>query len=238
MFKRNVVDLKAYTYMPKLIDFNVLTYQEKTFPNWFKRIKNYYDQIDEVSGIMGKGPTIQACPGIRDFMTKPIHFKMWCDVIIKIWPEGMMTYKSAPGADFLCGVHGKEQYGNEIYGEDRIAVKFDSPWHLFSNSDTEYLMMESHYSSNFFRKNGLFSSPGILNFKNQHSTNIHINFPVKKEPYEIQFKFGQPLVSLFPLTEKKINFSIDSISKEDFFATSDIFPSVFTGRYFKRITKK
>lgn len=235
MFNKNV-ELKACTYIPKLLDLDVLTYQEKTFPSWFKKIKNW-TELDEVSGIEVKGATIQACPGIRDFMTKPIQIKMWCDVVIKIWPEGLMTYKAAPGADFICGVHGKEQYGDEIYGEDRIAVKFESPWHFFSNSKTEYLMMENHYANNFFRKNGLFSSPGILNFKHQHSTNVHVNFPIKKEPYEIHFKFGQPLISIFPLTEKKIKFSQHAVTKEEFFSSSDVFPSVFTGRYFKKEIK-
>lgn len=188
---------------------------------------------DENTGIDFKSPTVHSCPGIRDFIEMPIHIKMWCDATIKIWPEGMMTFKATHDSDFNCGVHGSEQYGNDIY-KNRIAVKMVSPWHITSKSNVQFLMMESHYSTNFFRENGLFSSPGILNFNHQASSNVHINFPIKSEPYEIQLKYGQPLVSMFPMTEGKINLEFEKTSFDNFRNLAEGFPSVWTGRYYKK----
>lgn len=233
MFYKKTHDFTIYSYQDKFLNSNLIGFDPKQKPDWLKKLKSFNMSFDENTGINFKSPTIHSCPGIRDFIEIPIHIKMWCDATIKIWPEGIMTYKSTHDSDFNCGVHGTDQYGKDIY-QNRMAVKLISPWHIQSKSNTKFLMMESHYSSNFFRENGLFSSPGVLNFKDQASTNVHINFPVKSEPYEIQLKYGQPLVSLFPLSESKIKLHYKRVALDEFRNLAETFPSVWTGRYYKK----
>ncbi len=94
--------------------------------------------------------------------------------------------------------------------------------------------MESHYSTSYFRDQGILFSPGVTNYNKQHSTNVHLNCPVKSEPYMINLKHGMPLVSVFPMTDKEISFDTKLISIPEWNDISNNFPYTFVGRYFKK----
>jgi len=230
----NSVNLSAYSFRENYLKQELFGFDQKFKPSWFKNLKSYFILRDQKTKIDMKTPTVVSCPGIRDFLSLPIHIKMWCDATIKIWPEGTITFNGAQGGDFICGIHGNEQYGDELY-KNRLAVKIVTPWNIVSKSNTKFLLMESHYSGSFFRDHGLYLSPGVINFKNQHSTNVHISCPVKDQPYEIQLRYGQPLVSLFPLTEKNVKVDYKLTDINSFRDLSDKSPAVWTGRYYKKL---
>ena len=98
--------------------------------------------------------------------------------------------------------------------------------------------MESHYSTSVFRDEGIVIPPGIIDYTYQHSTNIHLSFPIRPEPYVIHLKHGTPLISMFPLTEKKINFSVELKPFDKWQEINLKMPKMFIGRYFKQPDKK
>jgi hypothetical protein len=94
-------------------------------------------------------------------------------------------------------------------------------------------MMESHYSTSMFRDENIWVPPGVIDFSKQVSTNIHLMLELRDEPYEISFKMGDPLVTLFPLTESKIDFSVEHATEEELGKLRDM-PYTFKSRYYRR----
>lgn len=200
---------------------------------WFYKTVSRQKHIDPVSRIGRPNTSILGCPGVRDFLGHGIHMRMWCDAIVKIWPDGHFTYLFPESAKYnVVQSHAKNQFG-ELYPDGRISIKLINPWAFVSDKPANFLMTDSHYSTSFFRDNNLWVPPGVVDFSKQVSTNIHIVCPIKEEPYELFFKAGQPLVTFFPLSEKNINLKIklmDSKSMDDL----SLLPSVFQNKYYKR----
>ena len=64
--------------------------------------------------------------------------------------------------------------------------------------------------------------------------NIFIVFPLKEDAYQVQLKYGQPLMSVYPLTDKKINLTLDLKTRQDCDDITNAFPPTFLGRYYTR----
>jgi len=209
--KNKSIKLEAYTWNNSFIHNFPPTYQDKKNPWFFKTV--HAEKIkDPYSGIATQHPTVTTCPGIKDFVSKGVNLCMWQDVIFKVLPNGMVTFTDVESVkdgvqSFAASVHAPAQFG-ELYKKDRAAVKLNSPWYFHTDEEIDFVFVESHYSTNFFRERGIIIPPGILNFKKQFSTNVHINVPVKEEEYEFTIKAGTPLVTLFPMSESKIDLDV------------------------------
>jgi len=179
-----------------------------------------------------KLPTIATCPGIKDFYQLPIHLKMWGEAEVHVKPDGKWSTNINPALGIQMTYHSSLQYG-KMYS-DRIFVKMESPWYFSSDDDVNVMFMESHYSASFFRDNDLIVPPGILNFKYQPGTNVHIGYKIKEQPYAVKWKLNQPLVSMFALTERPVVIEHKLISHNDW-QTLVNFPKCNIGRYFKKL---
>lgn len=210
--KSKSILLKAYTWNNSFIHNFPPVYQEKNNPWFFKTVKPVNIK-DPFSGITLPHATVKTCPGIRDFSSKGINLCMWEDVILKVQPSGMVTFTDIESLkdgtqSQAAVVHAPAQFG-DLYKSNRAAVKLNSPWYFHTDEDVDFVFVESHYSTNFFRDNDIYIPPGILNFKKQYSTNVHINVPIRAEEYEIMIKAGTPLVTLFPMSERNVNLDIE-----------------------------
>lgn len=232
MFFKKSINLTAYTYEESYLLTAKPTFKSAEKPNWLKKLGGAVSIWDEKIGLYNKIATANTCPGIKDFLSLPIQINMWADVDIRINPDGSWTSNARPDWDIYITEHPKFQFG-EAYN-DRIALKLDTPWMMYSDSDTKFLFVESHYSTSYFRDLGVLLPPGVTNFKYQHSTNIHLNCPIKPEPYVISLKHGMPLVSLFPMTDKHINFDVKKVPHSDFREMNQHYPKINVGRYFKQ----
>ena len=222
-------DLSAYTNVqPKLGKGNEP-------PSWLKKMKAYVQTWNPNIGMMDKAGTVAVCPGIREFISTPITMNMWAEVDIRVNPDASWssTTQSRPELNTSVMEHGPDQWKG-MYPGNRIALKLANPWKFVSNSDTSYVFTESHYSTSYFREKGIWISPGVCNFKYQHATNIHLNCPVKDEPYVISLKYGMPLVSFFPMTEKPIDLECRKIDDDAWGQIGEHFPRVLVGKYFKQ----
>lgn len=237
MFWKKSIDVTGYTYHPSYIQTCPLVYKNKERPGWLKKLKNFTVDIDKQSQIPVKTPTVGVCPGIRDYLSEGIQLSLWTDISIQIFPDGAWSHYVRPGwTDITIGEHPKPQYGDAY--NNRVSLKLSSPWYIKTEEDIKFVFVESHYSTSFFRDNDLFLPPGIISYKWQHSTNVHISFPIKPEPYIVHFKHGTPLITMFPMTERTINFKTELISYEKWGALNEHMPKMFIGRYFKQAGKK
>lgn len=238
-FLKKKIKLTAYTDDNSFIHNFPPVYRDKKNPWFFKTIKPTAVP-EQYSGIAMPHTTALTCPGIKDFVYKGIQLCMWQDVAFKVRPEGIVTFLDVVSLkqgikSTAATVHPKGQYG-DLYGNDRIAVKLNSPWFFNTEEDIDFVWVESHYSTNFFRNLGITIPPGIINFKKQFSTNVHINVPVKETEYDFVIKAGTPLVTIFPMSERPVDIQYE-LRREGLFQISSeltTLPRVFKNAYGKQ----
>jgi len=231
------VKLDAYTYDRNVFELQPLEIKMQT-PSWWSKLKNTIKEFDPRSGIHVPCPTVKACPGVVNYIRKPIVFKLWSDVIFKVNPNGSVKYVNPERSPlkFEASQHSNEQVGNELYA-NRAILKLHVPWAIKGSDKTEFMLTECHYTEDL-RKHDILVSPGILNFYEQHTINVFLVFPVKEEPYEVLLKYGTPLMSMYPMTDKKVEIKNHLTDRNTIADLLDNFPSTFFGRYYlkKKVT--
>jgi len=234
MFKKSIV-LNFYTASPAAYNTARPTWgKEKEKPNWLKELKTSVNMWWEHLGMWGKSSTVAICPGIREYIASPINQNMWADLDIRINPDGTFTTsKEMRPWDVEVSEHPESQWKN-LYTGRRIALKLDNPWKVVTDSPADFLMCESHYSTNYFRDLQIWQSPGVTNYKYQHSLNVHLNAPIKEEPYIISLKYDTPLQSIFPLTDKPIEIRYHLIEPREFDVLGGHMPLTMVGRYYRQ----
>ena len=224
--------IEAYCTDKRMIEHQPLEIKNKP-PSWWHNLKKTFTRLDMRSGINVPTPTIRACPGVVDFIRKPIVVHLWTDVIFKVFPDGRVSVAtpSHNGGNIKVGVHDESQYG-ELYPNHTVC-KITNPWVLKGSDRTDFLVTDVHYNTEF-RKHGMFIAPGVTNFYDQHSLNIFICFETKEEPYEITLKYDQPLMAVFPMTNDKVDIKMFKTTEEGRNEIVNNFPSTFLGRYYSR----
>jgi hypothetical protein len=226
------IKITAYTYDKSFIVNAPPTIRSKEKPEWIKRLKAYITQWDSNIGMDVRIPTVNQCPAIKEFLTTPIMLNMWGDLDIKVFPDGRWNQYAVPGCNISAGEHAKIQFG-EGYN-NRLALKLNSPWFFVASEPTKFMFMESHYSTTYFRDNNILFPPGIIEYKNQHSTNVHLSVPIPKtEPFTLNLKLGMPLISMFPMTDRQVEIETKLVSISDWELINSHLPKVFIGRYFR-----
>jgi hypothetical protein len=223
--------ITAYTYDKSVLVNAPVTIGVEEKPSWLKKLKTSVAAFDNSLGLEIHAPTARSCPAIRDFISEPIQLKMWGDLDISIFPNGQWTQYTRPGFDISAGEHSKVQFG-EAYN-NRIALKLNSPWFFVANDNTKFMFMEAHYSTSYFRDKNILFPPGIIEYKLQHSTNVHLSVPIPREQQIINLKLGMPLVSMFPLTENPVEVETKLIPANEWNDINSHLPKTFIGRYFK-----
>ena len=203
-------------------------------PDWLRNMKSSAEVVDNDSRSNYNIGTIKNCPGINYFMTEGIKFKLWEDLKIRIYPDGSVRLlPNIPPKTEPFTQHFPLQY--EGLYPNRTAFKLLTPWMGECNSDVKFMFMESHYSTNFFRENGLYIAPGYTEFKYQNSFSCHINAGLRSEPYDIEMPYGLPLFTVYPITEKKLEIKHHLITKEEYDRYSNKWPQCPVRRYYKFI---
>jgi hypothetical protein len=239
MFKRKV-KLDCYTHVPDLIKMQPLKPGAKP-PSWWSKIKSTYKVYESKKGMHVTAPTVKTCPGVVEYIRKPINFNLWTDLDIIVTPDGRIK-SSGPG-NTVSGLdrvetHDIKQYHADLYG-DVVVAKLVSPWVITSEDETDFLLTETHYSPEL-RRLGIGIIPGVVNFKYQHSMNIFLILPIKEEEYEIKLKYDTPIASLFPMTEREVEIYMHEADEVFMNRLVGKFPSITSGRYYayKRMFKK
>lgn len=224
--------LKAYASDKRLLEFQPLEIKNRP-PDWWHKLKKMFTILDTKTGINIPTPTIRACPGVMEFVRKPIVIRSWTDAIFKIYPDGRASVSTPKhnGGEMHIGIHEQKQYG-ELYPNHAV-VKVVNPWVMVGSDRTNFLCTDVHYEPEL-RKHGIFVAPGITNFYDQHVCNIFLVFPLKEESYQVSIKYDQPLMAVFPMTDDTVKIEMNKVSRDELNEISNAFPSTFLGRYYTR----
>lgn len=235
-WKNKDVNLTAYTYSESYIKTCPPIYKPTEKPSWLKKLKTFTVDWDQRSQMAIKNATAAVCPAVRYFLSEPITLSLWADIDIKIFPDGKWTHYTRPEWNVMLGEHHGSQFGEAYNG--RVAIKLTSPWYFKTDDPAKFMFMESHYSTSFFRDHNIILPPGLIEYKYQHATNVHMLFPIKDEEYVVRLKHGTPLISMFPMFERKLNFETKLIPYNEFAEFNTHMPQMFIGRYFKQLKDK
>lgn len=235
MFKKDEVKLTFYTK-----ENSSFVNEKPTFKpdhsEWMKYTKNTFQQFDVKSNSVYEIPTVKNCPGIHYFMNEGIKFKMWCDLKVRVHPSGQVEDLPNSVSNFETPFvqHSPQQY-EHLYPNSKTAFKLNNPWIAQCNKNIKFLIVESHYSTNFFRENNIYIAPGLIDYKYQSALNLHLIVDRKEKPYELLIPYGTPLFTLYPLTEKKINIDYKLVSNERYSSLQNYFPKCPIRKYYQLI---
>jgi hypothetical protein len=235
MFSNNKINLTFYTQ-----ENSTFINEKPTFksdhPEWSKFLKSTFKNFDPRTNSSFDVATAKNCPGINNVLNEGIKFKMWTDLKLRVHPSGLVenlpmaiTFSIPPVVQ-----HFEKQY-EHIYQDNKTACKLNNPWIAKCNKDVKFLFMEPHYSTNFFREHNIQIAPGIIDFKYQSALNIHLIMEKRKDPYEILIPYGTPLMTLYPMTDKKIKINYELISDLEYKHIQDAFPKCPLRKYYQLI---
>lgn len=236
MFKNKNINLTFYT-----CENSIFINEKPTFkpdhPEWTRLLKSTFKQFDPGTNSSFDIATVKNCPGINNFLGEGIKFKVWTDLKVRVHPSGAVENLPTPipfNAIPPTVQHFEKQY-EYLYQDNKTACKLNNPWIAKCNKDVKFLFMESHYSTNFFRENNIHIAPGIIDFKYQSALNVHLIMEKRKDPYEILIPYGTPLITLYPMTDKKINVDYKLVPISDYKNLEDMFPKCPVRKYYQLI---
>lgn len=219
MFNKKI-KLTAYTWENDIFINEKPTLNKTDQADWLRLLKSTNKHYNHQGSYYFDVPSAKVCPAINNYLGSGIKIKAWSTIRVRVNPDGLVEHLS--GAELslgsnipLLGQHSPDQY-EYIYQQNKTAFKLLNPWLIKCNQNVKFLFAESHYSTNILRENNLIISPGIIDFKYQHATNIHIIADIKKEPYEITIPYGTPLITLFPMTEREVDLNCEIVSQEEY----------------------
>lgn len=195
-------------------------------PNWWKTINSTYQHTNQY-GITTPEGTIKRCDGLIENFKHGFIIPAWSDFSILANGTGWAYQFSDEFSTIVS--HPPEQYGNNFpeYGH----FKINSPWLISEKSGIKFVFTNPVWN-NMQISDGLIFPQGIVEYKNQHGTNINIF--LKKRTTQYDFEFGTPLAHIIPLTDKKIEIRNHIISKDEYTKLDSVHTSItFLNKYRK-----
>lgn len=222
--------LDFYTQHGAILELQPIQPRSKP-PTWWKSIQNSYDTFRSKVGLKIPTPTLKTCPGVVDYIRKPITLRLWSDAIFKVKPDGdVECIEPHYGAKIIEGaMHERKQFGDTLY-PNRTIFKLHGPWTVTANRRAEFMITEVHFSEDL-RKHNILLVPGITNFYDQHTLNVFLVFPIKNEEYTVTLKYGTPIMSIYPMHEQELDINMHKCTPHEFQEHQNMFPSTFIGRY-------
>jgi hypothetical protein len=225
LIKSKKVTLDCFTTNSGVAEFFPISNSVDFYPDWWKNLPKYYDI--STNGIKHTSTTIKTCSGFIDLYKNSLTIPMWSEFIIEFDANNNFKWISPS----VCGSvlsHDPQQLGPKF--KDYSQVKLISPWIISEKSGINF-----HFTGAFWNQLDTFEdfiiTPGVVNYKNQVTT--HINLITHKK--RLEFKAGQPMVNIIPMTEKKVQIKIHQISEDEYKnkMNSINFLSSFIGSYIK-----
>jgi hypothetical protein len=195
------------------------------YPEWLKNTPKEY--VSKIAPI----PTIRSCQALIENFKIGLIIPMWSDFKFKADETGY-EYEFADKKSTLSS-HDSKQW--DKFADPKIFnhIKLHSPY---------LLKTKENISWNFtypFWNNGIqlnyFFTPGIDNYKYQHSTNLSMFIHSKSDFF---IKAGDPIVHLIPLTEKNIEIRNHLIEEKEYIKMHDYLYPSFIHKYINSVRSK
>jgi hypothetical protein len=210
--------------MPGLIELFPIQNTIETIPSWYKTIPV---TVKSAPGPM-KG-TMRTCPGVSDLYRRGIVIPAWTDMYVDWEKPGGSGLNVQPA--YLGEPHDSGQWGDHSVLKDYMHLKFLSPWKFKEKTGVEFL-----FTNTFWHQPTLkyFVPNGIVEFKDQHTTNVNVWIPKSGFPKTFTIQAGDPVAQLVPLSEKEVVIHTHEIDEKEYMKTLMGYSFTFNAQYFKK----
>lgn len=195
-----MIELNCYAEHDQIRKLFPIRKASEFYPEWFKSLDaSVPDNTAPVSGI--KRPTMRSCSGFIDLYSKGFMIPMWSDLVIEVHPGGDVKYMFA---DQLTEItyHGRELFSHEVFKE-YAHIKIGTPWRITTESKVDFMFSQPHWNHSYPLEHVIPS--GVVNYYAQHGCDVNMFVPWDdKLTRRIEFKAGDPLVHIVPLSSDPI----------------------------------
>lgn len=212
-FKRKKVTVDCFINNPVIYELFKIDHAHKFAPKEWKQLPPFVEMKslqDPGSKEMIPVPTSKRCVGIVNLFTSGFILPSWTDFKIEMKQDGLF-YKHDPMNNLDASPHPKFMYWKELY-DGYQHVKLASPWIIKEKTGVNFSWQQCTYH-NTERHANYHALSAIIDFKAQH--NSHVNMFIQKGT-TVEFKAGEPLVQLLPLTEREVELKCHLVDQQEY----------------------
>jgi hypothetical protein len=203
-FKPKIIHIDCFTTESYVYTLSPIEYSTKFYPEWWKALpKTFsYHIPDTPNDVSISAGTMKSCEGFINFFQNSLTIPLWTDMFIKVDDKKRIYDVIFSDGITKSGAHPIGQMGRLIDPEETGHIKIDSPWIFRCKEDVQWAWVQ--HTWNFTPVDLINIPPAIIDYKYQNGTNINLFISMKKKEYYIEH--GQPMVNIFPLSERKLKF--------------------------------
>lgn len=204
-----VVDL--YTCRKDVYEFSQPKRASKFIPEWWKKLdKGYFS-----SNGHRPASTMRKCAGFLDNLRYGFVLPMWSDVQVSVGQQGSNNWAWVySDGRSNASSHEQSQRGDFLPDFENLHLKLHCPWTAVCSEDLHWQMLQPTW--NMDDPFEYITPPAIVNFKLQHSLEVHTFFRRKDVPELHVIPHGRPMLHLVPLSERTVELRYHLVSEEEF----------------------
>lgn len=235
-FKKKEVVVDCFTPLQSVYELFKIQPAIKYFPEEFKSLPNYIDEVDDSTKIKFQSATIRKCIGLQDLYKQGFILPMWTNLIAE--PKNAQSNSSAVAlvsSPYRFEMHPKQQYAGVF--EDYFHIKLTGVWKLKEKQGIKFLWQSPSWNLHKHHKHFIIP-PGVVSYDYQSQTNV--NLFIHKDSDDFSIDSGTPLVHITPLSEKNIKVKHHLVSDTEYskIGIPDDFDFLKPERYLRWIKQK
>jgi hypothetical protein len=205
------VNVDAFTYSASVFEYTPLVRAISAVPDFWKNLPaaTIETSKDEQGDLrVERTSNLKNCAGFIDLYRTGFILENWSAITVSVGEDGYRYYY----ADLeQPSFHPLEQLGEGFKGYRHI--KLISPWLMKEDTGIKFHFGPAAWSHEKF---DFVIVPGVADFKMNRVTHVNMLLRPKPEEYSFTIEFGEPLVHLVPLTEKRVTLKTHLIDKEEY----------------------
>lgn len=209
-FKKSKINLDCFTYIDQLADLFPIIESPKALPAWHRALPTQVNVNNPLFPSLSQ-PTIKGCPGMTDFFKNSITIPNWIEHRFSVQPDGNMHFMGLR-EDMPYESHPKHiQMGSAM--PNYAHLKLSSPWQIKEKTGIKWVWVQASWNQEDPCQYSI--PPGIVNYNEQHTSNVNILIPTNNSPKEIVINAGEPLVQLIPMSDLPVAIHIHKIDHRE-----------------------
>lgn len=239
IFKKKKIVVDCFTSNPGIHMYYPVTKYINHIPEWWKNLPSTYKVSEQSTAgftdLTPERPTLKKCPGIIDLFKAGITITLGSDLKIQTKRDGSWAYLYAENSgiepNFMIDSHSRQNYGSTF--DNFIHMKIISSWLLYEKSGVNFYSTPAFWNQIEYM-NKFHITPGIVNYKYQHTTNV--NLFANRTNSLIELSAGMPLINLIPLSEHDVEIKNHVVSDDEYhqLVKKSTFRSKFVNSYGKQ----
>ena len=209
-FKNPTIHLDCFTYLPQVSELFPVANSQKVLPAWFRSLAPHVNVGNPKFPSLSMN-TMKGCAGINDYFKNSVTLTNWVEHRFSVQADGSIHFMGLRD-DMEYDSHPKHiQMGTGM--PDYTHIKIPSPWQFVEKKGVKWVWLQAAWHMDDPCEYSI--PPGIVDYQEQHTTNVNMLISAKNAPREIVIPSGQPLVQIVPMSESNVKIHMHQVSFEE-----------------------